>query len=100
PSPAGLYHRSVIESGAVLRLPTREDATKETEMLLAEVGLTSKQARDLQSVAVERLPRGYHAAAAKFKSNIPGALPHSPTIDGKAVPGHPFDPKAPAVSAD
>jgi para-nitrobenzyl esterase len=100
PGAAGLYHRAVIESGAILRLPTREDAAKETEMLLAEVGLTPKQGRDLQTVPVERLLRGYYAAAGKFKSNIPGTLPHSPTIDGKVVPGDPFDPKAPAVSAD
>jgi para-nitrobenzyl esterase len=100
PGAAGLYHRAIIESGALLRLPTREDATRETEMLLAEVGLTPKQARDLQTVPAERLLRGYYAAAGKFKSSIPGTLPHSPAIDGKAVPGHPFDPKAPAVSAD
>ena len=100
PGAAGLYHRAVIESGAILRLPTREDATKETEMLLAEAGLTPKQARDLQTIPAERLLRAYHAAAGKFKSSIPGTLAHSPTVDGKAVPGHPFDPKAPAVSAD
>jgi para-nitrobenzyl esterase len=100
PGAKGLFHRAVIESGAVLRLPTRDDATKETEMLLAEVGLTPKQARDLQTVPIEQLLRGYHAAASKFTSSIPGTLAHSPTIDGTAVPGHPFDPKAPAVSAD
>ena len=100
PGAAGLFHRAIIESGAVLRLPTREDAAKETAMLLAEVGLKPTQARDLQAIPVERLLRGYYAAASKFKSGIPGTLPHSPTIDGKAVPGHPFDPKAPAVSAD
>jgi hypothetical protein len=99
-SAAGLFHRAVIESRAILRLPTREDATKETEMLLAEMGLKPNQARDLQTIPVEPLLRGYYAAASKFRSSIPGTLPHSPTIDGTAVPGHPFDPKAPAVSAD
>src|SRR5207247_5515391 len=88
------------ESGAILRLPAREDATKETEMLMAEVGLKPDHARELQSIPVEQLLRGYYAAAGRFKSSIPGTLPHSPTIDGKAVPGHPFDPKAPSVSAD
>jgi para-nitrobenzyl esterase len=100
PDAKGLFHRAVIESGAILRLPTREDATKETEMLLAEVGLKANQARDLQTIPAEQLLRGYYAAASKFTSSIPGTLTHSPTIDGKAVPGHPFDPTAPAVSAD
>jgi len=100
PGAAGLFHRAVIESGAILRLPAREDATKETEMLMAEVGLKPDHARELQSIPVEQLLRGYYAAAGRFKSSIPGTLPHSPTIDGKAVPGHPFDPTAPSVSAD
>src|SRR5204862_102761 len=82
------------ESGAILRRPARGDATKEAEMLLAEVGLKPDHARELQSISVEQLLRGYYAAAGRFKSSIPGTLPHSPTIDGKAVPGHPFDPKA------
>src|SRR5207247_10919925 len=89
-----------IESGAILRLPAREDATKETEMLMAEVGLKPDHARELQSIPVEQLLRGYYAAAGRFKSSIPGTLPHSPPIDGQAVPGHPFPPTAPSVSAD
>src|SRR5467141_1737381 len=100
PGAAGLFHRAIIESGAILRLPTREDATKETEMLLAEVGLKPNQTRDLQTIPVEQLLRGYYAAASKFTSSIPETLTHSPTIDGKAVPGNPFDPTAPAISAD
>jgi para-nitrobenzyl esterase len=100
PGAKGLFHRAVIESGAILRLPAREDATKETEMLLAEVGLKPNQARDLQTIPVEQLLRGYYGAASRFRSSIPGTLPHSPAIDGHAVPGHPFDPKAPAASAD
>ena len=100
PGAKGLFHRAVIESGAILRLPTRQDAAKETGILLAGVGLKPNQARDLQTIPVEQLLRGYYAAASTFRSSIPGTLPHSPTIDGNAVPGHPFDPQAPAVSAD
>jgi para-nitrobenzyl esterase len=39
PRRQGLFHRAVIESGAVLRLTTHEDAVKYTEFLLAELGL-------------------------------------------------------------
>jgi len=39
PGAKGLYHRAIIESGAVLRLTTPERAIRATELLLAELGL-------------------------------------------------------------
>src|SRR5437764_700037 len=39
PSAKGLFHRAVVESGAVLRLVTKDDAVRTTELLLAELGL-------------------------------------------------------------
>ncbi len=39
PSAKGLFHRAIIESGAVLRLTTPEDGQRATAMLLAELGL-------------------------------------------------------------
>jgi para-nitrobenzyl esterase len=39
PSAKGLFHRAVVESGAVLKLTTPEDGQRATEMLLAELGL-------------------------------------------------------------
>src|SRR3954470_11849044 len=55
PSANGLFHRAVIESGAVLRLTTREDGVRYTELLLGELGLKAGQARELQSVPMARL---------------------------------------------
>ena len=55
PAATGLFHRAIIESGAVLRLRSREDATREAELVLAELGLTSRQVRDLQRVPTARL---------------------------------------------
>src|SRR4029079_17442973 len=43
PSAKGLFHRALVESGAVLRLTTHEDAVKQTDLLLAELGLKSGQ---------------------------------------------------------
>jgi len=43
PVAKGLFHRAIIESGAVLRLATREDAAHDTGRLLAE--LESRPAR-------------------------------------------------------
>jgi len=49
PVAQGLYHRAIIESGAVLRLTTKEDAIRYSELLLAELGLKSNQARNFRS---------------------------------------------------
>src|SRR5206468_12620181 len=45
PGAKGLFHRAIIESGAVLRLTSHEDAVKQTDLLLAELGLKPGQIR-------------------------------------------------------
>ncbi len=50
PGAKGLFQRAVIESGAVLRLTTHEDAIHQTELLLRKLGLQPRQARDLQNI--------------------------------------------------
>ncbi|MCH7750302.1 MAG: carboxylesterase/lipase family protein, partial [Acidobacteria bacterium] len=50
PGATGLFHRAIIESGAILRVRSPRDATREAELLLAKVGLRQDQARDLQLV--------------------------------------------------
>src|SRR5947209_7832316 len=50
-----LFHRAIIESGAVLRLTTRDDAVKYADLLLAELDLKRGQVRELQAVPMERL---------------------------------------------
>src|SRR5207245_3631865 len=55
PSAKGLFHRAIIESGAVLRLTTREDAVRTTDLLIAELGLAKGHARELQNVPMARL---------------------------------------------
>src|SRR5947207_5734380 len=55
PGARGLFHRAIIESGAVLKLTTREDANHATSLLLAELGLAKGQGRELQNVPMARL---------------------------------------------
>jgi para-nitrobenzyl esterase len=99
PGAKGLFHRAVIESGAVLRLTTREDAIKQTDLLLAELGLKRGQARELQSVAMERLLAANAAVQKQVTLREPGMTPNTPMVDGTVIPGHPWDPKGPALSA-
>ena len=99
PGAKGLFHRAIIESGAVLRLTTREDATHATTLLLNELGLKAGQARELQNVPVAKLLAANAAVGSKITPREPGMTPNSPTIDGHALPSHPWDPAAPSLSA-
>src|SRR5207344_1840308 len=99
PGAKGLFHRAIIESGAVLRLTTKDDAGHATELLLAELGLAKGQARDLQNVPMAQLLAANAAVLAKLTLREPGQTANSPTVDGRAIPTHPWDPAGPALSA-
>lgn len=100
PGGKGLFHRAVIESGAVLRLTEREDAVHYTNLLLAEIGVKPGQVRELQSVPMERLLAADAAVQKKITLRGPGETANSPMVDGKAIPSHPWDPQGPALSAN
>jgi para-nitrobenzyl esterase len=99
PGAKGLFHRAVIESGAVLRLTTHEDAVKYADLLLAELGLKEGQIRELQSVPMARLLAADAAVQKKITPREQGMTANSPVVDGKAIPAHPWDPKGPALSS-
>jgi len=99
PSAKGLFHRAIVESGAVLRLTTREDAVKQTDLLLAELGLKAGQARALQEVPMARLLAANDAVQRKITLREPGMTANSPMVDGTIIPAHPWDPKAPSLSS-
>ena len=99
-SAKGLFHRAIIESGAVLRLTTHEDAVKQTDLLLTELGLKAGQIRELQDVPMARLLAADAAVQKRIRLREPGMTANSPMVDGKVIPGHPWDPKGPALSAN
>jgi para-nitrobenzyl esterase len=100
PSAKGLFHRAIIESGAVLRLTTHEDGVRYTDLLLGELGLKAGQARELQSLPMARLLEANELVQKKITLREPGGSANSPMVDGKVIPGHPWDPKGPALSAN
>jgi para-nitrobenzyl esterase len=99
PKASGLFHRAVIESGAVLRLTTHDDAVKQASLLLAELGLKNGQVRELQNVPLERLLAADAAVQKQITLREPGMTPNTPMTDGKTIPGHPWDPKSHALSS-
>ena len=101
PSAKGLFHRAIIQSGALLRLTTPEVGVKTTELLLAELGLKRDQARQLQAVPIPRLLAANAAVQKTMYDPVrnPGTTANSPAVDGKILPRHPWDPTAPSISA-
>jgi para-nitrobenzyl esterase len=100
PSAKGLFHRAIIESGALLRLTTQDDAIRTTNLLLDELGLKPGNEREMQNIRFERLMTANDAAYKQFTMREPGMVPTSPMVDGKIIPRHPWDPVAPTVSAN
>jgi para-nitrobenzyl esterase len=88
-SAKGLFHRAAVQSGSLLRLATREAATKSAEQLLAKLEIPKTRIPDLQKVSWQQL--------LDAQTGIAG---FSPVMDGTILPHHPFDPVAPPESAD
>jgi para-nitrobenzyl esterase len=100
PAAAGLFHRAIIQSGAAVRLRTKERALQLTDLVLKELGVSAGQ---LQTVPVAAL-----LAAIKPAERALGPSPHrlfdrypfGPVVDGDVLPRQPFDPEAPDIMRD
>jgi para-nitrobenzyl esterase len=99
PSAKGLFHRAIIESGPTITLVEQNQATRVAAELLAKLGLDKSQVRELQNLPVERIMSAYFAVTRSLNVDQM-TMGSSPTVDGKAVPKHPFAPTASDVSAN
>jgi para-nitrobenzyl esterase len=109
PAAKGLFHRAIIESGPTVKAVTPEFSHRIARALLDELGLSESQVTQLQNVPADRLSGAAVEAMKKANGNPPSLrygygwetrLGWGPTVDGQVLPAHPFDPGAPAVSAD
>jgi para-nitrobenzyl esterase len=100
PSAIGLFHRAIIQSGAAIRLRSKDRSLKLTELVLRELGVTIEE---LRTLPVSRL-----LAAIKPAERALGPSPHrffdrypfGPVVDGDVLPGQPFDPDRPVIMPD
>ena len=97
PSAKGLFHRAIIESGPTIKLVERDQAPRVASELLGKLGLNKSQVRELQSLPVERIMGAYFAVVRSMNVDQM-TMGFSPTVDGSAVPRHPFHPTASDVS--
>jgi para-nitrobenzyl esterase len=103
PSAKGLFHRGIIQSGSMLRGALPEASAKLTAQIVAELNVKPD---DLQTVPYRHLVDVSSAIIAKNRPSGPpdvrrmAQLGFAPVVDGKNLPVHPYDPTAPAISAD
>jgi para-nitrobenzyl esterase len=104
PAAKGLFHRAIVQSGALLRTAvSREEGFKTTQAILAQLNLAPTQMQQLLDMPAEQLLKAQAAVLAK--AGTPGSggstaqRPFSPTIDSRVLLQQPFDPAAPVESA-
>jgi Carboxylesterase type B len=90
PSAKGLFSRAAAESGAALRSGTRENSVKSAERLLKQLNLPTSRFGVLLDAPFDMIIGAQGASGAQF----------GPIVDGTVIPRDPFDPDAPAISAD
>jgi para-nitrobenzyl esterase len=95
PPAKDLFHRAIIQSGPWLKAVSKETATGHARAFLEKLGLEPGQLEKLATLPAAEIQGA--AAAAVTGAGIGG---FSPSIDGVALPSGPFDPAAPAISAD
>ena len=102
PAAKGLFHRAIVQSGPFLKSLSPDYSGRLAELVVAELGLSKSQVSELQRISVDRLSGAAAEAMKKMprpKSSLRrtyGEYDWGPTVDGRILPRHPFDPGAPA----
>lgn len=100
PSARGLFHRAGVMSGSALRVTTQDASRQAASEFVAALGLGKDPLRQLQALPMQTLlaVQVTMENADRAKGEAPRAF--SPVLDGSAIARHPFDPDAPALSAE
>ena len=89
PAAEGLFHRAVVQSGAMLRFPETKAARASADRIVENLGLTAETIDRIRSVSVEELSAARQGTGAG----------NAPTIDGRTLLRHPFEPDAAPTGA-
>jgi para-nitrobenzyl esterase len=110
PAAKGLFHRAIVESGSILQGISRDNAQQLADAIVSELGLAPATIAQIQTLpfqqvvaAADKVLRGRRPKGVGGIPNfrrISAVLGFGPVVDGKILPDHPFDPGAPAISAD
>jgi para-nitrobenzyl esterase len=86
----GLFHRAVVQSGAVLRLPDPDLARAEADKVVQKLGLTEQTIAQIKTLPEEDIRQALMGTAAAT----------APSIDDRTLTRHPFTPDAPPSGSD
>jgi para-nitrobenzyl esterase len=103
PAARGLFHRAMIQSGATIRVSTRERANALAEAVLKELRIARGESERLQQVPGDRLAAAIAPASravGKTRWPLLDRYDFGPVADGADLPQQPFDPEAPTVTED
>jgi para-nitrobenzyl esterase len=106
PAAKGLFHRAIVQSGPFLKSLSPDYSGRVAALLMGELGLSKSQVNELQKIPVDRVSGAAVEAMKKMPRPRPslretfGERDWGPTVDGRVLPHHPFDPGAPTVSAN
>lgn len=103
PAARGLFHRAIIQSGAAIRVSTRERANALAEAVLKQLGLGRDECERLQTVPAERLLAAMAPASravGRTRWPLLDRYDFGPVVDGDDLPQHPGEPTAPAIADD
>jgi para-nitrobenzyl esterase len=90
-SAKGLFHRAVVQSGPRIKHADVEASAKAADEFVKKLGLTKATIAEIKTKPVADLLKAFE--------EVPAAG-SGPVMDGRSLNRHPFDPKAPDVSAD
>jgi para-nitrobenzyl esterase len=107
PAAKGLFHRAAVESGSLRDAATAEDSAKLGAAVLQQLGLSASQIDQIHDVPEEHLIAagiaGIRSLATPAQFGRSFSLPRigwQPVVDGSNLPAQPWDPAAPAISAN
>jgi len=103
PAARGLFHRAIIQSGAAIRVSTRERAHALAAAALKDLGVGHNECERLQTLPAERLLAAIapvSRAVGRSRWPLLDRYDFGPVVDGSDLPQHPADPEAPAISDD
>lgn len=100
PDGKGLFHRAGVMSGSALRMMPPEMASSTAKRLLDALDIAPGDGRKLQQVPWTTLLETQAGLEAADRARGEAPRSFAPVVDGITLPRHPWDPDAPAVSAD
>ncbi|HEX3882647.1 MAG TPA: carboxylesterase/lipase family protein [Stellaceae bacterium] len=100
PAAKGLFHKAVVQSGATIRVSTRERGAALADAVLKELGTDCDGLQQLPYQKIQAAMAAASRAVGPTQWKLLDRYDFGPVADGTDLPRQPFDPAAPAIAAD